>query len=109
MAFEFAFCISGAEPLIQSFVAKASAVFSEGEFANLESGEADAGATNDTGFIGIAVSDVDNTVDGHSVRCIVNRDAVYAVDDANARAAGDTLDLGSGGLTVAASSNADFL
>lgn len=109
MGFELAYTLDGSEPIIQTFVVKASAVLSEGEMTNLESGEADAGATNDTGFIGIAVSDVDNTVDGHTVRCIVNRYAVYKVADANIRTVGDTLDLASGGLGVTTNSNADFL
>lgn len=107
--FEWAFNLGGGAPRYETFVVKASAVLSEKEFCNLESGEADAGATNDTGFIGPAASDVDNTVDGHTVRCIVNRDAVYAVDDANARTVGDTLDLASGGLGLTTSSNADFI
>jgi hypothetical protein len=109
MGFEWAYSLDGSDPIIQEFVVKASAVISAGEFCNLESNEADAGATNDTAFIGIAVEDVDNTVDGHTVRCIVNRFAVYKVADANARAVGDTLDLASGGQGVAASSNVDFL
>lgn len=109
MGFQWAFNISGGAPLIQTFVVKASAVISEGEMCNLESGEADAGATNDSALIGIAVHDVDNTVDGHTVRCIVNRDAIYSVTDANVRAVGATLDLGSGGLTLASSSNVDFV
>lgn len=107
--FEWAYSLDGSDPIIEEFVVKASAVLSEGEMCNLESGEADAGATNDTGFIGIAVSAVDNTVDGHTVRCIVNRYAVYKVTDANARTVGDTLDLASGGLALTTNSNADFL
>lgn len=108
MAFEWAYSLDGSDPIIQEFVVKASAVISYGELCNLESGEADAGATNDTAFIGAAVEDVDNTVDGHTVRVIVNRYAVYKVADANAREAGDTLDIASGALTVASSSNVDL-
>lgn len=106
--FQWAGSIDGSEPIIRKFTVKASAVISRGEMLNLESGEADAGATNDAGFLGAATEAVDNTVDGHEVECITNPGAIYAVKDANVRAAGDTLDLGSGGLTVAASSNADF-
>jgi len=109
MAFEWAFNISGTAPHIQEFIVKASAVISKGEMCNLESGEADAGASNDTAFIGIAVHDVDNTVDGHTVRCIVNRDAVYSVVDANARVVGVQLDLASGGQGVTTDSNHDFV
>ena len=109
MAFEWAYSLDGSDPIIQEFVVKASAVISAGELCNLESGEADAGATNDAAFIGIAMHDVDNTVDGHTVRCIVNRYAVYKVADANARDVGATLDIGTGALTVATSSNVDLL
>lgn len=44
-----------------------------------------------------------------SIKAIVNPDAVYAVDDANARLAGATLDIAAGGMGVAASVNADLL
>lgn len=109
MAFEWAYSLDGSDPVIQTFVIADTVVLSEGEMVNLESGEVDAGATNDTGFVGIAVSAVDNTDDGETVRCIVNRFAVYKVTDANARTVGDTLDLASGGLGVTTSSNADLL
>lgn len=106
--FQWAGSIDGSEPIIREFTVKASAVISRGEMLNLESGEADAGATNDAAFLGPATESVDNTVDGHTVECIVNPGAIYAVVDANVRAAGDKLDLGSGGLTVATDSNHDF-
>jgi hypothetical protein len=109
MGFEWAYSLDGSDPIIQEFIVTASAVLSEGEMLNLASNEANAGATNDAAFIGIATHDVDNTVDGHVVKAIVNRYAVYKVTDANARLVGATLDLGSGGLTVAANSNADLL
>lgn len=109
MGFEWAYSLDGSDPIIQEFVVTASAVLSKGEMCTLTSNEANAGATNDASFIGIAEFTVDNTVDGHTVRCIVNRFAVYAVTDANARSVGDTLDLASGGQGVTTSSNADFL
>lgn len=109
MAFEWAYSLDGSDPIIQEFVVTASAVISRGEMCTLTSNEANAGATNDATFIGIATEDVDNTVDGHTVKCIVNRFAVYKCTDANARSVGDTLDLASGGKGVAASSNVDFL
>ena len=108
MAFEWAYSLDDSDPIIQEFVVKASAVISEGELCNLESNEADAGATNDSAFIGIATHDVDNTVDGHTVKCIVNRYAVYKVADANARAVGDTLDIATGAQGVTTSSNVDL-
>lgn len=109
MAFEFAYSLSGTAPIIERLVVKASAVLSKGELVNLESGEVDAAATSDTALVGIACEDCDNTADGLSVDVIVNEDAVYRVVDANARAKGATLDIASGGLLVAASSNADLI
>lgn len=108
MAFEWAYSLDGSEPIIEKFPVVASGVFSYGEMATLTSGEAVPGATNDATFLGAAVEDMDNTVDGHYVHVIVNRYAVYRVTDANARTAGDVLDLGSGGLTVATDSNHDL-
>lgn len=109
MAFEWAYSLDGSDPIIQEFTVTAGAVISEGEMCTLTSNEANAAASNDSTIIGIATHDVDNTVDGHTVKCIVNRNAVYKVADANARKVGDTLDLASGGLGVTTSSNVDFL
>jgi len=109
MGFEWAYSLDGSDPVIQEFTVTASAVLSAGEFCNLASNEANAGATNDAALIGVAVEDVDNTVDGHTVRVIVNRYAVYKVADANARSVGDTLDLATGGQGVTTNSNADLL
>ncbi|QPC81062.1 hypothetical protein G4Y79_15265 [Phototrophicus methaneseepsis] len=97
------------EPVIRKYVLADGEVISKNQILNLESGEADAGATNDSAFIGAAVESVDNTDDGLSIHVICNPDAIYAVDDANVRVAGATLDLASGGMGVAASSNADFV
>lgn len=101
--------IDGSEPIKKRYVVKASAVLSDGEMLNLESGEADAGASNDSNFIGAACEEVDNTVDGHTVEAISNPGAIYAVDDANARSVGDKLDLASGGMGVTSAANNDFI
>lgn len=106
--FRWAGSIDGSEPIIRRFVVADAEVLSRGEMVNLESGELDAGATNDSAFLGPCTEDVDNTDDGLTCAVITNPGAIYAVDDANVRAAGATLDLGTGGLTVAATSNADF-
>lgn len=107
--FQWAGSIDGSEPIFRKFTVKASAVISRGEMLNLESGEADAGASNDAAFLGAATEAVDNTVDGHIVECIVNPGAIYAVVDANVRVAGDKLDLASGGLALTTDSNHDFI
>lgn len=106
--FRWAGSKDGSEPIIRQFTVKDAVVLSRGEMVNLESGEVDAGATNDTAFLGVATSDVDNTDDGLTVKVITNPGAIYAVDDANARVAGATLDLASGGMGVTTTSNADF-
>lgn len=107
--FHFAGSLDGSEPIIQEFVALNDAVFSRGELANLESGEAAPAATNETAYIGVAVEAIDNADDGLKVKCIINPNAIYAVEDASARAAGATLDIASGGMGVTTSSNADLL
>jgi len=100
--------IDGSQPIIKDIVVQASEVLSSGEMVNLESGEADGGATNDSAFLGIATHDVDNTVDGHVVSVICNPGAIYEVYDPNVRTIGDLLDLATGGMGLAATSNNDF-
>lgn len=107
--FDFAYLLGGGEPNIQEFVVKASEIISEGEMCSLDTGEIDAAATNDADFVGVALESVDNTVDGHTIRVIINPDAVYSVVDNNARVAGALLDLASGGMGVAADSNHDLI
>lgn len=106
--FKYVGSIDGSEPIIMEFPVVDTVVLSRGEMVNLESGEVDAAATNDTALLGIALADVDNTADGKTVRVIVNPGAIYEVVDNNARLAGATLDLASGGMGVTTSSNADF-
>ena len=84
-------------------------VFTWGEMLNLESGEADAGATGDTAFLGPSQQSLDNADDGLTVKVIVNPNAVYGVEDNNARLMGALLDLASGGLGVTGDSNHDFI
>jgi hypothetical protein len=107
--FTFAYCLDGSAPIIQDIVVADAEVLSKGELVNLESGELDAAATADTALVGACVEDCDNTADGLSCAVIVNEQAVYSVTDANARLQGATLDIGAGGLTVAATSNADLI
>lgn len=106
--FRWAGSIDGSEPIIRTFTVKASEVISFGEVVVLDTGEAAAGATNSDAFLGVAAESVDNTVDGHTVDVIVNPGAIWAVDDANVRVVGVTLDLASGGMGVTTTSNADF-
>ncbi len=110
--FQFAYKMSGSSPTIYTIPVKAAAVLSAGELVNLESGYADAAATADAALMGIALHAADNTSGSSgdiNVDVIVDPDAVYAVDDANARVAGATLDIASGGMGVTTSSNADLI
>jgi hypothetical protein len=83
-------------------------ILSQNEMVTLTSGEAAAAASGDATLVGAAESAVDNTLDGEYVWVIADPYAVYAVTDANARAAGDTLDIASGGMGVTTSGDADL-
>jgi hypothetical protein len=107
--FKWAWNEGGGAPIIQTFVVKDTTVLTEFCIVSFDSGEVDLAATNDTELLGIALEAVDNTDDGLSVRVLMNNDSVFAVADANARTVGDTLDIGSGALTVAASSSVDLV
>jgi hypothetical protein len=109
MAFQWAYSLDGSDPILQTFTAKDGEVFSAGELVHLASGEAVAATTNQSTYIGIATEGVDNSNDGQTVRVIMNPGAVYSVTDGNLRVTGATLDVATGGLGVAASSNADLI
>lgn len=109
MAFTFAYCRFGGAPIIEKITVANTVVLSKGEMVNLESGELTTAVTADTALVGVAIEAVDNTNDGLECAVITNEDAVYSVTDANARLKGATLDIGTGALTVAATSNADLI
>jgi hypothetical protein len=100
--------LGGGSPRIGSFTVKASDTFVVGEMAILTSNEAAEGTSGAPAFIGVAVETVDNTVDGHSIRCFLDPYAIYQYNDGTAHAAGATLDMASGGLGLASDSNHDF-
>jgi hypothetical protein len=100
--------LGGGEPQIGTFTVANDAIFSPGEMLTLASNEADAGTTNDTTFIGVALGTVDNSADGKTVRAYLSPDTIYSFFDGTAHAAGATLDLGSGGRELAPDSNSDF-
>lgn len=109
--FKFMYRLGGGEPTVQTFKFKDTETLTKGDMLNVESGEVDLAATNDTAFVGIALNTkagVDSTTE---IEVIVDDDAVYAVYDANIRLIGATLDIAgaTGAQTVAASSNADFM
>ena len=111
LGFRFRYRLSGAPPTIQYILAQDTATYTKGDLVNLESGELDLAATNDTTMVGAVqqtVSAVDSTT---LIPVITDWDAVYGVYDANARLIGATLDITgtTGAMTVAASSNVDLL
>lgn len=107
--FKWVGSIDGSEPIYKNYTVKDTVVLSRGEMCNLETGEADAGATGDTALIGVATHDCDNTDDGEIVEVIANPGAIYEVEDNNVRLAGALLDLATGGMGLAAASNNEFI
>lgn len=99
----------GADPLIRLIPVVDTAVIPAGALVNLETGEADLAVTGDSALLGVAVEAVDNTDDGEYIHVICNPLAIYSVTDANARVMGATLDIATGALGVATSSNADLI
>lgn len=109
--FQYMGRLSGGPDWIVEIPFKDTETLTKGDIVNLESGEADLGATNDTGFLGVALETKAGTDSTTLIQCHAAPDAIYSVYDANARALGATLDLSgaTGAQTVAASSNADFV
>jgi hypothetical protein len=109
--FRFRYRLGGGVPTLQTLTIKDTETLTKGDLVNLESGEIDLGATNDTGFVGVVLETKAGTDSTTTYQCITDKDAVYGVYDANARAIGATLDIAgaTGAMTVAATSNADFV
>lgn len=109
--FKFEYRMCGAEPTIQRLLFKDTETLTKGDLVNLESGEVDLAATNDSALLGIVLETISGTDSTTYIDVIVDDDAVYSVYDANARAAGATLDIAgtTGSMTVAASSNVDVI
>jgi hypothetical protein len=103
--------LSGQPFTVLSLLFKDTETITKGDILNLESGEVDLGATNDTTFIGVALQTKAGTDSTTRIEVISDWDAVYGVYDANARLAGATLDIAgaTGAMTVATSSNVDLL
>lgn len=109
--FRFAYRLSGGAPTIQEFVFQDTETITKGDLVSIESGLADLAASNDTTLAGVALETVAGTTNVSKIRVITDADAVYAVDDANARLAGATLDITgtTGQQTIAASSDVDVI
>ena len=111
LGFRFRYRLCGAPPTIQTLTIKDDETLTKGDLVNLESGEIDLAATNDTGILGAVLETKAGTDSTTTYKVIVDSDAVYGVYDANARAIGATLDIAgtTGAMTVAASSNVDLI
>jgi hypothetical protein len=109
--FRFMYRLSGGQPTIQKLTFKDTETLYKGDLVNLESGEIDLAATNDTAIIGVVLETVSGTDSVTQVEVITDDDAVYAVYDANARVIGATLDItgSAGAMGVTSSTNADLL
>jgi hypothetical protein len=103
--------LSGAPFTIQDLLYKDTETLTKGDLVNMETGELDLGATNDTAFVGVVLETQAGTDSTTRARVITDADAVYGVYDANARLAGATLDIAgaTGAMTVAATSNVDLV
>lgn len=107
--FRFMYRLSGGQPTIQKLTFKDTETLYKGDLVNLESGEIDLAATNDSALVGVVLKTTSGTDSTTQVEVITDADAVYAVYDANARAIGATLDItgSAGAMSVTTSSNAD--
>lgn len=109
--FTFAYRLSGGSPTIQPIIAQDTATYYKGDIVNLETGEADFAATNDTAFLGAVLETAACTDSVTKILVITDLDAVYSVTDDNARVIGATLDLSTtpGAMGVTTNSNADVV
>ena len=103
--------LSGGPFTIQDLLYKDTETLTKGDIVNMETGELDLGATNDTAFVGAVLETAAGTDSTTRARVITDADAVYGCYDANARLAGATLDIAgtTGAMTVAGTSNVDFV
>lgn len=103
--------LSGGPDLFMDFTFKDTETLTKGDLLNLESGEVDLGATNDTGFVGVARETKAGTDSTTVISVHYAPDAIYSVYDANARLPGATLDISgaTGAMTVTTDSNHDVI
>lgn len=111
LGFKYEGRLSGQPDLIADFTFKDTETLTKGDLLNLESGEVDLGATGDSAFCGVAMETLSGTDSTTKIKVAYAPDAIFSVYDANARAAGATLDISgtTGAMTVAATSNADLI
>lgn len=102
---------SGGPQTIQEFYFKDTETLTQGDLANLETGEVDLGATADANFLGVVMETKAGTDSTTRIKVCVDEDAIYGVYDPNARVKGATLDIAgtTGAQTIATSSNKEFV
>jgi uncharacterized protein YbcI len=91
--FEFRYRLNGEEPTTRRLRFKNTETLSDGDMLNLESGEVHLGAKGDGHLVGAAQQTKAGTGGTTYIDVITDGDAVYGVEDANARVKGVTLDL----------------
>jgi uncharacterized protein YbcI len=72
---------------------KKTATLSLGDFLNFEEGEVDLGAHGDDALLGVCQETLVGVASTTTIRVITDSDAVYGVEDDNARSVGEVLDL----------------
>jgi uncharacterized protein YbcI len=108
--FEFRYRHNGRPPTIESF-AMDGALLAGGDAVSVAGGRARLAATGDPDLLGVAQPTLDRAAEKHSIRVIVDADAVYSVFDPVARLKGASVDLSrtDGAHTIGPTVNADFL
>lgn len=109
--FHYRYRLSGGAPTIVELYFKDSETLTKGDLVNLESGEVDLAATNDSALLGAVLETKAGTDSTTTIKVIVDDDAVYGVYDPNARVMGATLDItgSTGQMTVTTDSNHDVV
>jgi hypothetical protein len=107
--FRFSHRLSGGAPTIQSAFFTSTETITKGDMVSVATGKVAPSVTNDATLGGVALETVAGTASTSSLRFISDEDAVYAVDDANARLNGASLNITgtTGAFTVTTSTNAD--
>lgn len=103
--------VSGEPIRYEEWLFKDTETLTAGDILNVESGEVDLGATNDTAFLGVALETKAGTDSTTYIKVTVNADLIMGVYDTTARKVGDRLDLSgvTGAQTVTTASNNDFV
>jgi uncharacterized protein YbcI len=108
--FDFRFRLNGGAPTIRSFPTNGIDALDRGDLLSLVNDQAVLAASGDRSMLGAALEAVGAHAKGIHVRIVTDDDAVYAVVDGKARAAGALVDLvgSSGAQGVSTGSGGDL-